>query len=133
MKLYVIDDSIMTWDWITDIALNLEGLEVFRYTGNAGKAIKRFSEILPDVAILNHKIYGRSGEKVLKKIKEIKPDTTIAVLRDNILPEHELTLRSLGAVYFFDKKKDSNKILRMLLKPAPSNRLFLRWYHYAVK
>lgn len=45
MKIYIIDNSMMTWAWILNIISQVNGLEITGFTGNTKDAIKSIDKL----------------------------------------------------------------------------------------
>lgn len=114
MKIFVVDDSMMIWAWIKEIAADIDGTDIIGFAGIPDRAIERIEKLCPDLVLLDLKLYGGSGLDVLKEIKEKSPETAVAVFTSYIRPEFKKKCRDLGADYFFDKSKDHEKISKLL-------------------
>ena len=114
MKIYVIDDSMMIWAWLRDIATDIEDLLIAGFSAKSNGAVERILELRPDLVILDLRLPGGSGIQLLKQIKEATPDTPVAVFTSYMLDSYKTQCLELGADYMFDKSRDHEKLVKLL-------------------
>ncbi len=107
MKIYIIDNSMMTWAWIAEIASHMEGVEVVGFSYKADEAINKLNELNPDMVIF-HQNFSNEGNSIetIKKMKHIKPDIFIAMLSSDTSLELRDACRNLGIAYIFIQMRD---------------------------
>ncbi len=119
MKVFIVDNSMMTWAWIANLISGIKGLECIGFTGDVNEAVNTIAQKHPDLVILKYMHSDGAGMNLIKKIKYISPDTRIAVFGEDISTECKRLCLNLGADYFFDKiknyAKNSQAIIQIIL------------------
>src|SRR5512137_2500925 len=109
LKLLIVDDSALMCTHLAQILSEIEGVEVVGTSFNAADAYRVIENDTPDVAILDINLPDGNGIDILKKIKE-KCLTTKAIMFTHYpFPQYETQCSHLGAEYFFDKGRESDK------------------------
>jgi chemotaxis response regulator CheB len=107
MKIYIIDNSMMTWAWILNILSQVKGLQITGFSRKIDEALNAIRRLNPDIIFLNHLMQIRSGVNLIKKIKQINSGTVVAVIGENAPSEFKDKCLKAGADYYFDKIKEN--------------------------
>ncbi len=107
MKIYIIDNSMMTWVCMLNILSQVNGLKITGFSGKINEALNAIRRLDPDIVLLNHLMHIRSGTNLISKIKQINSNTIVTVLGENDPPEYRDKCLKAGADYYFDKIRDN--------------------------
>lgn len=109
-RVLVVDDQYGIRILIKEI-LKKDGIETL-LAANGTQALKLLVEKKPSLVLLDMRIPGMSGVEILKKIKEISPETAVMIMTaygdDEMLAES----RANGAAAYFPKPFDIGELLR---------------------
>ncbi|MFT8363898.1 MAG: response regulator [Sporolactobacillus sp.] len=108
-RVLVVDDQYGIRILIKEI-LKKDGIETL-LAANGTQALKLLVEEKPSLVLLDMRIPGMSGVEILKKIKEISPETAVMIMTaygdDEMLAES----RENGAAAYFPKPFDIGELL----------------------
>ena len=122
MKVFIVDDSTIVVGRLRCLLSEIEGLDFIGQAQSAGDAIKSIIQLKPDAVILDIRLAGGDGIKVLEKIKKEKPSPIVIILTNYPYPQYKRKCEELGADYFFDKVKEIEKVydvITQLIKDKP--------------
>ena len=68
----------------------------------------------PDVIILDIRLPGENGIKILEKIKNSKSETIVIMLTNFPYPNYKVKCMALGADYFLDKSTEFELVEKIL-------------------
>lgn len=107
IKLLIVDDSAFMRKIVSDIASEIEGLEVVGIARNGLDALEVIPKLKPDIITLDIEMPKLNG---LDTLKAIKKDYNIPVIMLSSLSNTETTIEALqiGAVDFISKPKSLN-------------------------
>lgn len=105
----IIDDEKEICDSISMI-LEYEGYAVDSTT-SASEGLRKFSEQDFSAVLLDIQMPEMNGFEVLKKIKEIKPSTSVIIISAHGSVENAVKATRLGAFDFLEKPIDRDKLL----------------------
>jgi DNA-binding NtrC family response regulator len=100
------------------MSLKSDGYEVFM-THNGEQGLKIFREKGPEIVITDIKMPGMDGLEVLKKIKEIDPETEVIIITGHGDADSTTTALEYGASDFINKPV-KNESLSIALERAES-------------
>ena len=80
LKLFIADDSEAILESLSDLLVDIRGVEIVGHAHNANEAIERIKKINPDVAIIDIRMPGGSGIHVLEIIKLLNKRILIIML-----------------------------------------------------
>lgn len=115
MKVLIADDSKFVRERLIRMLSDMEGIKVVGEAGDAQEAIQSIQRIKPDVAILDIRMPGGNGVKVLEAIKGKSMDVKVIMLTNYPYPQYRKKCMEGGADFFFDKSKEFRKIKEVLL------------------
>jgi DNA-binding NarL/FixJ family response regulator len=111
MKVFLVDDSVITLGKLTKMISSIDGVEIAGQSTNADDAVKSIVKMKPDVAILDiHLNDSHNGIEVLEQIRNEIPSSIIIMLTNYSYPEYREKCQALGADYFFDKVTEIQKL-----------------------
>ncbi len=95
-KLLLVDDAAYMRRLIGIMAKN-GGHEIVGEAGTGNEAIEKFTDLAPDLVILDILMPDCSGIEVLKELKTIKPDTKVVMCTASEQSHHIKEALALGA------------------------------------
>ncbi len=114
MKVYIVEDAIVIRSRIVALLSMVEGCEITGMSAYADEAFEEICRIKPDVVILDIRLKEGSGIDLLKRIKEKRPEITVAMLTNYAYSEYLNRCKEIGADYFFDKSQEFEKIIEVV-------------------
>ncbi len=120
MKVFIVEDSEAMVERIIKKVLSIKGVKVVGISDNEDDAFVGINSACPDFLIIDIKLKSGDGISLLRRIKEERPGTIIAVLTSYYMPEFLDKCMEMGADYFFDKAKDFNKIEDAIVNNKPA-------------
>jgi len=114
-KLLIIDDEELFLNSISE-QLKLRGFEVI--TRTSGKDIEKLisKDDSIDVVLLDLKMPDISGEEVLKRIKQVKPEVQVVILTGHGDTESAVQMAQMDAFNYLQKPVEINKLVDVLTK-----------------
>lgn len=120
LKLFIADDSEAILESLSDLLVEIRGLEIVGHAHNASQAIESIKKLNPDVAILDIRMPGGSGIQVLETIKANKNTILVIMLTAYPYPQYRQKCEEMGAEYFFDKSTEFHRVQEVLTELAAS-------------
>lgn len=114
VRLLVVDDHTLFRRGLIALLDSLPSLQVVGEAGDAGEALRRTTELQPDLILLDHHLPGVSGVDVLPALREAAPAARVLILT---VSEDEQTLaRALqhGAHGYLLKTVESHTLLQAI-------------------
>jgi len=118
LKLCIADDSKAILESLTDLLVEIKGMEIVGYAHDAIEAIKVIKHSKPDVVILDIRMPGGSGIKVLETIKAYNKNILFIMLTAYPYPQYRRKCEDIGAEYFFDKTTEFDRVQEVLIEIA---------------
>ncbi len=119
MSILIVDDDESIRDSCTQLLTNMKEKVKSAADGNAG--LKMVKQKAFDIVIVDLKMPGLSGMKLLKKIKEINPDTLVIVITGYATVDSAVEAMKNGA-YDFLPKPFTPEELRLIIRRAREKR-----------
>jgi len=113
MKLLIVDDSDFIRERLVAMFEDSEKIGVVYQARNSYEAIEQFNSFSPGMVLLDIRIPGDNGIKVLAKFKKLKPEARIIMLTNYPYEQYRKRCMELGADYFFEKSGDMNEIFNL--------------------
>lgn len=110
--LLIVDDSDIIRERLVEMFVEFENIAVME-AKDSTEATHLFNTFLPGIVILDIRIQGENGIKLLEKFKKIRPEAVIIMLTNYSLEPYRNRCLELGADYFFEKTENMNKITRL--------------------
>ena len=116
----VVDDAAFVRHWCRDV-LTRAGHSVLE-AANRAEAVQLFSELRPDLVVLDINMPGASGIQTLGELRQIDPRARVLMLTAIAEKEIVLAARRLGALGYLKKPTSSERLLASVngaLPPPP--------------
>ena len=120
LKLFIADDSKAIVESLSDLLVEIRGMEIVGYAHNTSQAIERINVLNPDVVILDIRMPGGSWIHVLETIKLYNKKILIIMLTAYPYPQYRRICEEMGAEYFFDKSTEFHRVQEVLTELASS-------------
>jgi DNA-binding NarL/FixJ family response regulator len=114
MKIFIVDDSDIIVKRVKILLSAFEELEFIGQASNANDAVEAILKLKPDVVVLDIRLVGGNGMKVLERIKKEEPSPLVIMLTNYPYPQYREKCRHLGAEYFFDKVTETESFVKLL-------------------
>lgn len=118
LKLFIADDSEAILESLSDLLVEISGMEIVGHAHNANEAIERIKKLNPNVAIIDIRMLGGSGIHVLEIIKLLNKKIIIIMLTAYPYPQYRRICEEMGAEYFFDKSTEFHRVQEVLTELA---------------
>jgi len=118
MRIFVADDSAILRRRIIGQLTGLRGVEVVGQAQDVSEALRAIRELKPDVVTLDVQMIGGSGIELLKIIRRDDHRPVVLMLTNHAHPRYREKCLELGADYFLDKARDSDKLTEILRRLA---------------
>ncbi len=116
MNVVLVDDSLLVRKGVANIISKMPGVKVIGEAGNSLEAIEVVRKTKPDVVILDIKMPGESGVKVLRKLKDEFEDLKIIMLTNYPDSQYKAECLMHGAEYFLSKSDEFDKLPEVFSK-----------------
>ncbi len=116
MKLFIVDDSEILRNHLSDILYDIEGIEIIGEAANTIDGIESVQQLKPDCAIVDIRIPGEGGIYLLENIKKFDKNIIVIIFTNYPYPQYRKRCLERGADYFFEKSKELEKMLETLKK-----------------
>jgi len=120
LKLFIADDSEAILESLSDLLVEIRGMEIIGHAHNANEAIERIKKLNPNVAIIDIRMPGGSGIHVLEIIKLFNKEILIIMLTAYPYPQYRQICEEMGAEYFFDKATEFHRVQEVLTELVSS-------------
>ncbi|PKL46028.1 MAG: chemotaxis response regulator protein-glutamate methylesterase [Candidatus Riflebacteria bacterium HGW-Riflebacteria-2] len=100
LRTLVVDSSLVFRKIISDLLLEIEGVELAGQAPNGKIALNKILDLRPDLVILEMNLQDMSGLEVLRQIREFKCDCRVIVLSGASPNMSLLTMKALSAGAF---------------------------------
>jgi len=121
MKVFIVDDSALVLERLTDLLKEIPDLHLVGKAGNVPEAIKSIRDVNPDAVILDLQMPGGSGLDVLRAIRPDHPSLHILICTNYPYPKYREECLTAGADFFLDKSAEFERIpviFRELIRDA---------------
>lgn len=109
----IVDDSTVINEGLQKLLSDIDGLEIVSAAEDGLQAVTDFSNLRPDLVILDLMIPKMSGLDVLRSIRQISNDVIIIILTNYNQSYFRDLTESLGADYFLDKSAQFEKVFEI--------------------
>lgn len=114
MKILIIDDSVFFREKLKKAIYSMDNT-ILILEENTYESVKlALSNHNPDLVIFEIELQGKSGIKLLRKIKSSSPTCIVIVFTNYSSEEFRANCLENGADYFFDKCKNYKELLEVL-------------------
>ena len=113
MRILIVDDSKVISKRLEESLVDIKGIEVAAIAEDGLQALTKFTNIKPELVILDLMIPKMNGLDVLRKIRLQNDEVTIIVLTNYNQSYFKDLCASLGADYFLDKSAEFEKVYQI--------------------
>ncbi len=113
--LIVDDEETLTFSIYQSFILEKGNYEIVT-AGSGEDALEKLEDKGFDAAIVDIYLPGINGLDLIKRIKEVNPDTTVIVMSAYATMDKKDEALENGALYFFEKPFDIKEVKRLVLK-----------------
>ena len=113
MKVFIVDDSAIVRERVTAMLSEIKGVVVIGQAQNYNEAIIAIPKLKPDVVILDIRMIGGNGIKVLENIKKDKFPPIVIMLTNYPYPQYRKRCMEAGADFFFDKSTEFERVIEV--------------------
>jgi two-component system chemotaxis response regulator CheY len=114
MKVFIADDSVQIRERLMEMLSEFPEIEIMGEAEGVPEAIRDIWKLNPDVVILDIRMSGGNGMKVLKEVKKNRPHPVVIMLTNHPYPQYRKKCMDLGADHFFDKATEFEKVTEVL-------------------
>jgi len=117
LRVVVADDSDLMRERLAAMISELEDVELVGQARDACEALEIIQHLKPDVAILDIRMPGGGGIRVLETVKQVAAPPVVIMLTAFPYPQYREKCLQAGADYFTDKSTEFDtvgKLLRLL-------------------
>lgn len=114
MRVFIVDDSSVVVERLTDLLEEVPGAVLVGKAGDVPQAVKGIRSVKPDALILDLQMPGGSGLDVLRAIRNDYPHLHILICTNYAYPQYREECLSAGADFFLDKSAEFGKIPAIL-------------------
>ena len=114
LRVFIADDSPLVRERLAELISVVGDVELVGQAENARGTIQAIQRLRPDVAILDIRIAGGDGLRVLETIKTSESPPVVIVLAAFPYPQHRQKCLEAGAEYFLDKATEFDVIATVL-------------------
>ena len=113
---FLVEDSSLIRERLVQMLEAMPAVKVLGHAETPADAIERINLTQPDVVILDIKLKGGSGIKVLRDVKKHMPAIVVVMLTNYATPQFRSECMQAGADYFLDKTNEFQNIASILEK-----------------
>ncbi len=110
MRVVIADDSAAVRERLAERLAELEGVELAGQSADAPGAIEAIRCLRPDVAILDIRMPGGSGIKVLEAARQLDAPPVVIMLTALDCPQYRTACLAAKADFVFDKADEFNEL-----------------------
>jgi len=113
---FLVEDSSLIRERLVQMLEAMPAVKVLGHAETPADAIEQINLTRPDVVILDIKLKGGSGIKVLRDVKRHMPAIVVVMLTNYATPQFRSECMQAGADYFLDKTNEFQNIATILEK-----------------
>ena len=110
LKIFISDDSATVRERLVTMALDLPEVDVVGQAEDAPGSLDAIRRTRPDVVILDIRMPGGNGIKVLREVKKMNPAPRVIMLTNFAYAQYRKKCEEAGADFFLDKSTESDQI-----------------------
>ena len=118
MEIFLVEDSAMVRDRLQRMLSQLPGAHIQGHATQAQAAIRDILSRKPDVVVLDLKLDHGSGFDVLREVHDREPGIDFYMLSNFASEPYRRYALRLGALDFFDKSNEFERVRDVLAKRA---------------
>jgi DNA-binding NarL/FixJ family response regulator len=114
LKVFICDDSATVRERLVTMALDLPEVHVVGQAEDAPGSLDAIQLTRPDVVILDVRMPGGNGIKVLREVKKMIPAPTVIMLTNFAYLQYRKECEGAGADFFLDKSTEFDQLPQAL-------------------
>jgi DNA-binding NarL/FixJ family response regulator len=114
LKVFISDDSATVREHLVAMALDLPETAVVGQAQDVAGSLDAIRQTRPDVVILDIRMPGGNGIKVLREVKKINPAPRVIMLTNYAYAQYRKRCEQAGADFFLDKSTEFDKLPQVL-------------------
>jgi DNA-binding NarL/FixJ family response regulator len=118
MDIYLVEDSPLVLDRLKAMLGTVPGARVVGHAEGADEAIQEILDRRPDLVVLDLRLAQGSGFDVLRTLRPLLPRTEFCMLSSFASEPYRQAAKQLGAIEFFDKTRDVERMLDLVAARA---------------
>src|SRR5687768_13386180 len=103
VRVVLVDDSPLFVQRIIKLLHEFSMIAGIKVASSYEEAVKILDKEMPDVALLDINLPGKSGIEVLKRIRSVNTTCCVIMVTNQVDDYYRSLCQNLGANYFFDK------------------------------
>lgn len=112
----IVEDNVSFRQELIGLLSSRFPLMKFEQAGDGKEALRKISNLLPDLIFMDIKLPGVNGLELTSKIKSSYSDIIIIILTSYDLPEYRDAAKQSGANYFISKGSSSAEEILALVE-----------------
>ena len=114
LKLFICDDSATVREHLVTMTLDLPEVAVVGQARDVPGSLDGIRKTRPDVVILDVRMRGGDGLKVLREVKKMNPAPRVIMLTNYAYAQYRKKSEEAGADLFLDKSTEFDKLPQAL-------------------
>ncbi|MCK4473441.1 MAG: response regulator transcription factor [Anaerolineae bacterium] len=114
MRVLIVDDHLVVRRGLRSMLADAEDVEIVGEASSAGEAIKRATSLRPDILVLDIRMPGMNGLRLLRCLKEQLPDIKVIILTNYDDEQFLLEAFRAGAYGYLLKNVSREDLLEVL-------------------
>ena len=114
LSVFITDDCAPVRERLAALISDMQAVELVGQAGDPYEALEAIQRLRPRVVILDIRMAGCNGFRVLDIIKRDLADTVVIMLTAFPFPQYRQKCLKAGAAYFFDKATEFHRIGEVL-------------------
>ncbi len=114
LKVFISDDSAMVREHLVTVLLDLPETVVVGQAQDVTGSLDAIRQTRPDVVILDIRMPGGNGMKVLREVKKMNPAPSVIMLTNYAYVQYRKKYEQAGADFFLDKSTEFDKLPQVL-------------------
>lgn len=118
MDIFLVEDSPLIRERIAALLGTVPGARVVGHAEGADEAVQEILDRRPDLVVLDLRLAQGSGFDVLRTLRPLLPRTDFCMLSSFASEPYRRAAMQLGAVDFFDKTREMERMLDVVAARA---------------
>ena len=114
LRVFISDDSATAREHLVTVLLDLPEIVVVGQAEDVPGSLDAIRQTQPDVVILDIRMPGGNGIKVLREVKKMKPAPRVIMLTNYAYVQYRKKYEQAGADFFLDKSTEFDKLPQAL-------------------
>ena len=114
LKVFISDDSTTVREHLVTVMLELPEIAVVGQAQDVPGSLDAIRQTRPDVVILDIRMPGGNGIKVLREVKKMNPAPRVIMLTNYAYAQYRMKCTEAGADFFLDKSTEFDKLPQVL-------------------